>query len=112
MYYENEIQLFMGEGLVENRRLIATRGDITVKSNPLNTYNAGGEVRAYDREDETVEPGPAPDTVLNSAGRPWQVTEEALVGPDGELAPRINGHLAYWFGWYSFFPKTLLYGEQ
>ena len=27
----------------------------------------------------------------------------------GEIAPRINGHLAYWFGWYAFFPQTLLY---
>ena len=35
----------------------------------------------------------------------------ALVGPDGELAPRINGHLAYWFGWYAFFPDTELYPE-
>lgn len=95
-----------------NLVLIATRGDITVQSNPVAIYNAGGEVRAYNREDKTFEPGPDPDTVLDSSGHPWQVTEEALVGPDGELAPRINGHLAYWFGWYSFFPQTLLYGEQ
>ena len=92
--------------------LVAARDDITVSSGPVTTYNAGGEVRAYNREDETFEPGPDPDTVLDSTGRSWQVTEEALVGPDGELVPRINGHLAYWFGWYSFFPKTLLYGEQ
>ena len=92
--------------------LIATRSDITVQSDLTTTYNAGGEVRAYDRENERFEPGPNPDTVLDSTGLSWQVTEEALVGPDGELAPRINGHLAYWFGWYSFFPKTLLYGEQ
>jgi hypothetical protein len=92
--------------------LIATRSDITVQSDLTTTYNAGGEVRAYDRGDESFAPGPAPDTVLDSTGLSWQVTEEALVGPNGELAPRINGHLAYWFGWYSFFPKTLLYGEQ
>ena len=92
--------------------LIATRGDITVQTNPVAIYNAGGEVRAYNREDETFEPGPDPDTVLDSSGRSWQVTEEALVGPEGEMIPRINGHLAYWFGWYSFFPKTLLYDEQ
>ena len=111
MYYENEIQLFMGEGLVENRRLIATRGDITVKSNPL-TLQCRWRSARYDREDETVDQALIPIRFLDSAGRPWQVTEEALVGPDGELAPRINGHLAYWFGWSSFFPKTLLYGEQ
>jgi len=94
--------------------LIASRGDITitVPTDLTTSYNAGGEVRAYDREEETFHPGPDDSTVLDSAGRVWQVTEEALVGPDGELAPRLNGHLAYWFGWYSFFPNTLLYGEQ
>lgn len=24
-------------------------------------------------------------------------------------APRLGGHLAYWFGWYAFFPNTLVY---
>lgn len=23
--------------------------------------------------------------------------------------PRVPGHLAYWFGWYSFFPQSELY---
>ena len=95
--------------------LIASRGDITVDGTNQRVgqvaYNAGGEVRAYDRADETFTSGPGPDTVLDSAGRSWHVTEEALIGPEGESAPRINGHLAYWFGWYSFFPKTLIYGE-
>jgi hypothetical protein len=90
--------------------LIAARGDITVRSSQ--SYNAGGEVRAYDRGGETFRLGPDADTVIDSAGRSWEVTEEALVGPDGEMAPRVNGHLAYWFGWYAFFPNTLLYGEE
>jgi hypothetical protein len=92
--------------------LVATRDDVTVRSGPVTTYNAGGEVRAYYRDGEIFEPGPDPYTVLDSTGLSWQVTEEALVGPAGKLSPRINGHLAYWFGWYSFFPKTLLYGKQ
>jgi hypothetical protein len=95
--------------------LIATRGDITVDGENQRvgtvSYNAGGEVRAYRRGDETFTPGPDPDIVFDSTGRPWQVTEEALVSPSGEHALRINGHLAYWFGWYSFFPKTLVYGR-
>jgi hypothetical protein len=92
--------------------LIAARGDLTVDAGPAATYNTGGEVRAYDRGEETFSPGFDPDPIIDSAGSPWQVTEEALVGPDGELAPRINGHLAYWFGWYTFFPHTILYGEE
>ena len=41
---------------------------------------------------------------------PSYVTEEALLGPESETLPRLPGHLAYWFGWYAFFPKTLVYG--
>ena len=43
--------------------------------------------------------------------RLWQITEDALVGPDGQTLGRLGGHLAYWFGWVSFFPRTTLYGE-
>jgi hypothetical protein len=95
--------------------LVATRGIVDVSGMSLLTgqvdYTAGGEVRAYDRGTETFSPGPDADTLLNAAGQPWQVTEEALVGPGGERAPRISGHLAYWFGWYAFFPQTLVYGK-
>ncbi|MBT3338235.1 MAG: DUF3179 domain-containing protein [Anaerolineae bacterium] len=93
--------------------IIASRGEVTVTGDSQRAgevfYNAGGEVRAYARKGETFSPASNPDTVLDSAGRVWQITEEALIGPNGELAPRINGHLAFWFGWYSFFPQTLLY---
>ena len=41
----------------------------------------------------------------------WQITEDALVGPDGQALERLGGHLAYWFGWVSYFPRTTLYGE-
>jgi hypothetical protein len=93
--------------------LIAARDTVTVngqhrRSGPV-TYTNGGEVRAFNRSQESFKAGPSPDSVLDSAGRLWQVTEEALVGPDGEMAPRINGHLAYWYGWYAFFPDTELY---
>jgi hypothetical protein len=91
--------------------LIAARGEITVQSGQTTRYNAGGEVRAYNRMGESFSPGPDADTLLDSSGGVWKVTEEALVGPRGELAARVSGHLAYWFGWYSFFPNTLLYGE-
>lgn len=75
------------------------------------TYSAGSEVRAYDRGDREFLPGPSPETVLDSDGQVWTVTEEALVGPNGEEVERLGGHLAYWFGWFAFFPDTLVYGE-
>jgi len=95
--------------------LVASRGIVSVnetsgREGPVN-YIAGSEVRAYNRGTYSFIPGPDADTVLDADGHSWQVTEEALIGPEGELAPRIIGHLAYWFGWFSFFPQTLVYGQ-
>lgn len=95
-----------------NLVLIAARGDIPVQVGLEAAYDAGAEVRAYNRGQETFTPGTDAGAVLDAHGRAWQVTEEALIGPDGEEAARLSGHLAYWFGWYSFFPQTLLYGQQ
>jgi hypothetical protein len=100
--------------------LVAMRGTVTVTGRreagspdrlrgSAVTYSAGGEVRAYRRGRETFAPGPDADTLLDSAGRPWRIAEDALLGPRGIRAPRINGFLAYWFGWYAFFPRTLVY---
>jgi hypothetical protein len=95
--------------------LVATRGIVNVSGTHYREgsvyYIAGSEVRAYNRGAETFSPGPDADTILDTAGQPWQVTEEALIGPEGEQAPRISGHLAYWFGWFAFFPQTLVYGQ-
>ncbi|KAA3645030.1 MAG: DUF3179 domain-containing protein [Chloroflexi bacterium] len=107
--------------------LVATRGTVEVDGANITdyisvqggtyetqdvTYNAGGEVRVYERSELTFEAGPDADTVLDSDGNQWQVTEEALIGPDGQSLPRVNGHLAYWFGWFSFFPNTAVYGQE
>ncbi|MFQ5990215.1 MAG: hypothetical protein ACE5K9_09915, partial [Candidatus Methylomirabilales bacterium] len=93
-----------------------TRGTVTVDGTNRRvgrvTYDAGGEVRAYHRGAESFRPGSTPQIVLDTGGRVWRVTEEALIGPRGKMARRINGHLAYWFGWYSFFPHTLVYGQS
>ena len=32
----------------------------------------------------------------------WQVTEDALVAPNGERLSRVPGHLAFWFAWQNF----------
>ena len=95
--------------------LVATRGRVRVDGESMRTgpvrYDAGGEVRVYARGEMTFESGPDENTVLDENGDAWAVTEEALLGPDDERAERINGHLAYWFGWYAFFPQTLIYEQ-
>ncbi len=75
------------------------------------TYAAGSPVRAYERTSFTFAPGPDAATILDQDGRAWQVTEEALLGPDGQTLGRLGGHLAYWFGWFAFFPTTEVYGQ-
>lgn len=94
--------------------LIASRGIVDVTGASLRSgievaYTAGAEVRAYDRGEHEFAPGPDKNSVLDEAGNVWQMTEAALIGPNGEKAARINGHLAYWFGWYAFYPETLVY---
>ena len=68
-------------------------------------------MRAYERGERSFEAGPEPGALIDESGSSWRVTEESLVGPDGVSLGRLPGHLAYWFGWFSFYPQTLLYGE-
>ena len=117
------VDLLVQEGVVNDSLngtpvvLVAQRENIEVEGRsyrsgpaaPLLTYGSGAEVRAYLRGGETFSPGPDPSIVMDGSGNAWQVTEEALRGPNGESLERLPGHLAYWFGWYAFFPNTELY---
>ena len=96
--------------------LVAARGEVRTEgvvelTGPV-AYNSGGEVRAFDRGDRTFTPTDDPDLLLDATGGEWRVTEEALLGPGDERLKRINGHLAYWFGWYAFYPDTEVYGAN
>ncbi len=57
---------------------------------------AGRTVRAYDRGARRFAGRPG---AVSSGGQPWRATEDALLGPNGERAPRVAGHVAYWFAW-------------
>jgi hypothetical protein len=102
---------------IANTAVVLVAGDQEISVNGLHrfagpvSYTHGSEVRAYERDGESFSPGPEQGTVRDSAGLVWQVMEDGLIGPEGELLPRISGHLAYWFGWYAFFPETLLYPD-
>ena len=71
----------------------------------------GAAVRAYDSPGYVFTAGDDKLTLLSEDGRTWQLTEEALIAEDGERLPRIGGHLAFWFGWFGFYPDTLVYGS-
>jgi hypothetical protein len=68
-------------------------------------------VRAYRSEGIDFEMG-ASLTELTAAGATWQVTEEALVGPDGRTLSRLPGHIAYWFAWSGYFGEEGELGGQ
>lgn len=87
----------------------------------LLVYEPGAEgqgrtVRAYDRGDHTFAHSERAFMgavfLTDQNGQAWKVGEEALTTPDGKSLPRLPGHLAYWFGWFSFYPRTLVYGEE
>ncbi len=46
-----------------------------------------------------------------SDGSAWQVTEDALIGPDGQRLNRLPAHRAFWFGWQAAYPNTRLVDE-
>lgn len=75
-------------------------------------YDRGGHAaRAYERRGHTFSVA-AQDTglLVDERGRPWQVAEEALIDEAGTELARLPGHMAYWFGWFSFHPRTEVYG--
>ncbi len=67
--------------------------------------------RAYERGEHTFSSTSAATTavLLDEKGVEWQVTEDALVSEKGEQLARLPGHMAYWFGWFSFYPQTEVY---
>lgn len=80
-----------------------------------------GSVRIYRRGERTFSPGARPDELVDGEGRRWRVGEDALALSTGTAgaaeaaeAPleRLPGHQAFWFGWYSFFPHSELYGAS
>ena len=58
----------------------------------------GRTVRAYDRGTLSFAATDDPARVT-TGDAVWTVEEEALTGPGGARAPRVAGHVAYWFAW-------------
>ncbi len=69
----------------------------------------GRGARAYRSQGHRFERGSGLSDVV-SDNATWPVTEEALLGPDGESLPRLPGHVAYWFAWAGYFEDAQLGG--
>jgi hypothetical protein len=65
-------------------------------------------VRAYERQSRVFTAGADAESVA-SDGKTWRITEDGLIGPEGQTMPRLAGHVAYWFAWASYFPEAELY---
>ncbi len=70
-----------------------------------------GAVRAYLRGPHRFQAAEGTgDRIQTDEGVLWKLTESALVSDNsGQQLARLPGHVAYWFGWYAFYPQTLLY---
>jgi hypothetical protein len=83
----------------------------SVRSGPAR-YEAGAEVRAYQRGAHAFRAGEGPGVLIDEQGGRWALEEPALVGPGGERLARTPGVLAYWFAWQGFYPRTELYDAE
>lgn len=64
-------------------------------------------VRAYERGEAMFS---GDTSQLNGPEGVWQMSENALFGPNGQRLPRISGHVAYWFAWDGYLSsKSQLY---
>jgi Protein of unknown function (DUF3179) len=68
----------------------------------------GPAVRAYRRDE--LEFHAVGEALGDAAGGLWRVEEGRLVALSGDHRgrelERLVGHLAFWFGWYGFYPQT------
>ena len=74
---------------------------LTDRTGANRIYESGGET--FDRL--------SPTGVTAHDGTEWQLTEAALIGPDGKRRDRLPAHRAFWFGWHAAHPDTRLVDE-
>lgn len=74
--------------------------------------------RAYLRGDREFRPrspvnGDGSISLADQDGTTWIAGEEALTVEDGDVhLERLGGHVTFWFGWFSFYPHTTVYGSE
>lgn len=95
--------------------ILATRPSIpvegrSVRSGRTRRYEVGAPVRAYLSSGRRFARSPSADGgLVDERGDAWSITEEALVGPDGQRLDRVPGVQSYWFAWALHHPDTSLF---
>ena len=67
-----------------------------------------GANRLYDAVGVKFKKWDGQSALTDEQGGRWQVTEDALEGPDGKKQDRLAAHRAFWFGWHAQFPNVRL----
>jgi hypothetical protein len=71
-----------------------------------------GSIRAYRRGDREFSKTDERARVRDRNGKTWVLGEHSLTaanGGDGSELERLPGHVAFWFGWYAFYPQTAVF---
>jgi len=86
---------------VAGRRLLA----VTSPRGANRVYAMGGHTVVFQSR-------PVTGDLVDTTGRSWRMTEEALTLTDGSITlPRVVAQRAFWFGWYAQYPNTQLIGR-
>ena len=70
--------------------------------------DSSGANRVYESRGVSFASWNGEDSARDRGGRIWKVEESGIAGPSGEKLKRLPAHRAFWFGWYSAYPKTRL----
>ncbi len=71
------------------------------------TDRSGGN-RVYATEGLRFAKWDQKETVTDSTGARWKLTESALEGPEGQTLTRLPSQRVFWFGWLGSYPQTRL----
>ncbi len=108
-----------GKPVGEESEALALSADF-LANNPIHTdslsgvdfvilTDTSGANRAYRLAGQRFDAYDGKDTVTDSAGITWQLTEMNLSATDGSsVLARLPAQRAFWFGWHAAFPNTRL----
>lgn len=90
-----------------------------LNKHPIYTNNIGrqkfvvftdktGANRVYDPKGIEFSSYDGDQTIVDTNGNKWQLTESQLTSNNGNTLNRLRYHRAFWFGWRAAFPETQL----